>query len=1303
MLAEWMAGEGAGVPLADVAHTVNHHRTRYKTFATVCARDRAQAVTGLQALAAGHTAEGVVDAHQGTLGSGTVFVYSGQGSQWAGMGQKLLADEPAFAAAVAELEPVFVEQVGFSLRQVIADGEPVVGIDRIQPLLVGLQLALTALWRSYGVEPDAVIGHSMGEVTAAVVAGALTPAEGLKVIATRSRLMSRLAGQGAMALLELDAEAAENLIAEYPDLTVAVYASPNHTVIAGPPEQVDAAIAVVDAQGRLARRIEVDVASHHPTVDPILPELRSALADLAPMTPTIPLISTVSQTNGVAPAFDADYWVINLRNPVRFSQAVAAAAADHAAFVEISPHPLLTYSISDTVQSTSSTNRFIITSALKRVEDETLFFHAQLATVGVPAPESDGGRFADIPPSPWLHSSYWVPKRSLAQGLPDTHPLLGVHVEMPSGRDHVWQADIGTEMMPWLGDHKVQGQAVMSAAGFAEMALAAGCEALCLPVEVVQVNELEVEQTLALDRQTRVTTQLAQSDDGIRVEIHASSAGGNWRRYAVAAIAMTDGDGPAKRPDLPAEAGSGWSEIEIVLPDEAADHQRYCIHPVVLDSALQSLAAAIKADSPNDPTETPYLPVSLATIRVFGHVGRRARCRTELVNLEQEGAGHVGRVILMDDMENPTAELTGVCMRPIDPSGVALPLAQKIFDTEWVESSTPSVSGQPISATPAGSWLLLADDDAETKALVAEFTKRFSSPTRRVISERLSDQSGVLEAVAKTGAGAEFPPVGMIVFIGEHSFDGADPDGAIQRAHELIWVISVAARAVDGWHGTSPRLWLITRNGLAVHGDEPGDPAIGALKGLIRNWRFPGEAARVLAGEPDLGATLVDLDSGDNVVAALMSELEAPANDDVIARRAEHRYVERLSRATLDANQRDAIVRADGSYVVTGGLGGLGMVVVRWLAQRGAGRLILNGRTDPSDGQQRDLADLANGAEIVFVSGDIASPGVAERLVAAAEATGRPLRGVVHAAGVTGDGIVAALTREGIERVWAPKVAGALRLHAATATRELDWWVGFSSMASLLGLPGQLAYTTANAWLDALVVWRRASGLPATAIGWGQWSDVGMSRSLTYSVLDPISPSEGIEALESLVGGNLTRVGVGRMRLDRAIAAIPEFRELGYFERVAEEFDTSNVDNRPTVDDRDRSLAPVRDWSQIPAEDRLSELEGRLRAILARELRMPVSAVDVDQPFPELGLDSMMAMTVLKKTQQLVGIDLSASMLWNNPTISSLAAYLAEMLAPQQVPQEDHADLTLDSTSSVLDELFDSVESASAGRESGIW
>ena len=354
VLADWMAGDGTDVALAEVAHTLNHHRAAHGKFATVCARDRAQAVAGLRALAAGQSAPGTVNPHEGVCRAGTVFVYSGQGSQWAGMGRQLLADEPAFAAAVAELEPVFVEQVGFSLQQVLAAGEPLVGIDRIQPVLVGVQLALTELWRCYGVQPDAVIGHSMGEVSAAVVAGALSPADGLAVIATRSRLMSRLAGQGAMALLELDPEATAALIADYPDVTLAVYASPRQTVIAGPPAQVDAVIAVVDARDRLARRIEVDVASHHPIIDPILPELRNALSGLAPTTPRIPILTTTQDhTTTGAIVFDAEYWVANVRQPVRFSQAIATAGVEYGTFVEISPHPLLTYAITDTLAERS--------------------------------------------------------------------------------------------------------------------------------------------------------------------------------------------------------------------------------------------------------------------------------------------------------------------------------------------------------------------------------------------------------------------------------------------------------------------------------------------------------------------------------------------------------------------------------------------------------------------------------------------------------------------------------------------------------------------------------------------------------------------------------------------------------------------------------------------------------------------------------------------------------------------------------------------------------------------------------------
>ncbi|REV78220.1 phthiocerol type I polyketide synthase PpsB [Mycobacterium tuberculosis] len=419
VLADWMEGPGAEVAVADVAHTVNHHRARQATFGTVVARDRAQAIAGLRALAAGQHAPGVVSHQDGSPGPGTVFVYSGRGSQWAGMGRQLLADEPAFAAAVAELEPVFVEQAGFSLRDVIATGKELVGIEQIQLGLIGMQLTLTELWRSYGVQPDLVIGHSMGEVAAAVVAGALTPAEGLRVTATRARLMAPLSGQGGMALLGLDAAATEALIADYPQVTVGIYNSPRQTVIAGPTEQIDELIARVRAQNRFASRVNIEVAPHNPAMDALQPAMRSELADLTPRTPTIGIISTTYADLHTQPIFDAEHWATNMRNPVRFQQAIASAGsgADGAyhTFIEISAHPLLTQAIADTLEDahrpTKSAAKYVSIGTLQRDADDTVTFRTNLYTADIAHPPHTchpPEPHPTIPTTPWQHTHHWI-------------------------------------------------------------------------------------------------------------------------------------------------------------------------------------------------------------------------------------------------------------------------------------------------------------------------------------------------------------------------------------------------------------------------------------------------------------------------------------------------------------------------------------------------------------------------------------------------------------------------------------------------------------------------------------------------------------------------------------------------------------------------------------------------------------------------------------------------------------------------------------------------------------------------------
>jgi phthiocerol/phenolphthiocerol synthesis type-I polyketide synthase B len=347
-----------------------------------------------------------------------VFVYSGQGSHWAGMGRQLLADEPVFANAVAELEPTFLEQVGFSLKQVLSDGEAVRGDALVQPVLVGLQLALTALWRSYGVHPDAVIGHSVGEVSAAVVAGALGVSDGFKVVASRSRLMSRLAGRGAVALLKLDPAAASAAIAEYPQVSIAGYLTTHQTVIAGIPDQVDAVIAVVSGQNRFARRVNMEVASHTALMDEILPELRAELSELGPNPPGIPFFSTVLEPTSV-PVLDADYWVANVRRPVRFADAVVAAGVDHGTFIEISAHPMLTQAVTETLEPAHHHG----IGTLRRDGDDTLTFHASLNAAHLAQPRSTlhpPEPHPVLPNTPWHRTRHWItapkPRRASAPG-----------------------------------------------------------------------------------------------------------------------------------------------------------------------------------------------------------------------------------------------------------------------------------------------------------------------------------------------------------------------------------------------------------------------------------------------------------------------------------------------------------------------------------------------------------------------------------------------------------------------------------------------------------------------------------------------------------------------------------------------------------------------------------------------------------------------------------------------------------------------------------------------------------------------
>ncbi|CAN3129131.1 SDR family NAD(P)-dependent oxidoreductase [Mycobacterium sp. smrl_JER01] len=1322
-LADWLSSPaGADAGLAEVAETLAHRRAAHSRFATVVAADRGQAVAGLRALAEGYPAPGVVAPNDPAIGSGTVFLYSGQGSQWAGMGRRLLADEPAFAAAVDALESDFVAQVGFSLRDVLTSGETVVGIDRIQPVLVGVQLALTALWQSYGVKPDAVIGHSMGEVTAAVVAGALSPADGLKVIATRSRLMKRLSGQGAMALLELDAESAEKLIADYSGLTVAVYASPRQTVIAGPPDQVDAAIAVVDKQDRLARRVDVDVASHHPIIDPILDDLRTELVSLQPRTPAIPVIVTTDQrpTDGSC-VFDAEHWVANLRNPVRFARAVATAATRNAVFVEVSPHPLLGYAVKDTLAGSAGDGQAAAPhrniGTLQRDANDTVTFHTNLNathTARPPKVAQQGRRRVPLPATPWHHTKHWFRSPSATAPAAESLPRNGVETPLSEGEQHDWSLRLswpvrelpagGTDL-PWL---------VLTDDAGAELTELLGPGSRAVPLSVL--DDVDALRS-TLPGFTHVV--YAPPVPARRFDAAPSYALFNQLRRLVVALAGSGdrADGPptlfvVTRNAQPVFDGDRADPAHAVLWGQgrtlALEHPEFWGGIIDVDETLppELLArylraeAAVAAGSGTDrddqavyrgaerrvprlePCPLPAVPLtrleggtSHLVIGATGNVGpylirQLADMGADtVVAVSRRGGAQLAE--LAGELAATGTTLVEVAADAADETAMAA-----VF--ERFGADLPPLDGIYLASLSGGEALLteMTDDDlnpmfrskVDTAAVLHKLSLR--TPVRRFVL--FSSITGLLgsRAVAHYTAANAF----------------ADAFAYARRA------LGLPATVVDWglW-----KTWSDAQPQMKAAGLEPmpNDVAIKMLPAVLgpdsavrsvlagADWVRLAEAYRMRAAVKVLDRLVSGPDE-----AADLHTVAAPVWGTVLGEPVDGTAHDRLWRARLLPGERPYPVahRVRGVEVVPVS------VVLQTLSAAAA-------QLDTTVGAVRfEYPIVADAPKVVHVVGD----GTTLTVWSSPSPDSPEQRWTRHASAELGEAPASSVTDAEPEGDQSP--GGRCFDGAAIADMQRAW-----------GVEGQpFEWTVANC--AATPAGARADvELPATADSAGaalvdaavhvaRLADADNAKLLLPAGVESLTvaphPGAGgvIEAYRRGTDGAGLLVDVRVKGPDGAVWV--DIRGLNY----------APVESAPAPagDETGSEPAEFVDWSAMTRQQTVAELRTRLRAVLARELGMPDTAVDFDMPFPELGLDSMMAMNLLRDAKALVRVELSATMLWNNPSISQLSEFVADLLAPQQSAHDETEPETTEDTDddsfSVLDELFSSVESASAGSEGSI-
>ncbi|MFG3421695.1 type I polyketide synthase [Micromonospora sp. NPDC048063] len=534
--------------LADVGHTLARRRAHLTHRAVVTGQDRDEVVAALRRLAAGQpdpdTVSGVAPAGRPAH---PVWVFSGHGSHWAGMGRDLLVHEPAFAAAIDEIEPVVAEEAGFSLRQALAAPE-LAGVDRIQTLTFAMHLGLAAVWRAYGVRPAAVIGHSVGEVAAAVTAGILPPTDGARLICRRSALLRRAAGRGAMAMVTLPfADVAERL-AGRADLVAAIASAPASTVVSGDIAAVDAVIEQWPAERIAVRRVQSDVAFHSPHMDDLADELRAAAADLRTAAGTVPMYSTVLDDPRAAAACDGAYWAANLRRPVRLVDAVDAALADgHRTFVEISAHPVVAHSLRETLDHAGIEDGYVGTTLRRHVPGHRTALaavaeaHCHGVEVDWARLRPDGG-LTDLPRYAWRHQELWrEPTPPVAAGGHDigSHTLLGTATTVAGTELRLWHTVLSDASRPYPGSHTVQGAELVPAAVLAATFLAAGAR----DGAAVTLHDLSMRVPLA----TAGRQEVQVVDDGGTLLLASRPAGADaapWLTHATARVTPDDTAAP---------------------------------------------------------------------------------------------------------------------------------------------------------------------------------------------------------------------------------------------------------------------------------------------------------------------------------------------------------------------------------------------------------------------------------------------------------------------------------------------------------------------------------------------------------------------------------------------------------------------------------------------------------------------------------------------------------------------------------------------------------------------------------------
>ncbi|WP_335984370.1 type I polyketide synthase, partial [Streptomyces sp. CA2R106] len=1264
------------------------------------------------------------------------LVFAGQGSQWTGMGRELYGSSPLFAEVFDQVCGLLQTELGTAVpvRDVVLGVE---GVDAgladqtlyAQTGLFAFEVALAAVLEAAGVRPDAVVGHSVGEVAAAYVAGVLSLPDAAKLVAVRARLMQELPSGGAMASIKApEAEVVASFADVTGDIAVAAVNGPDSVVVSGAVEAVDALVELWRERGRRVRPLRVSHAFHSPAMDPVLDGLGATAQEIEHSRPKV--LWAGALTGALVSDPDAGYWTAQARQAVRFADAVAALAREGVSvFLEVGPDGSLSSLGPDAVAEVQGAEPAFV-PLQRRTDEGVTGLETGLARAFVHGAPVDWRSVlptatqVELPTYAFRHQRYW-PKGMMS--LPGTvkhgagdpaelgleafgHPMLRAVVELAGEDQLVCTGRLSARAQSWLTDHTLGGVALLPGTGFVELVVSAGHQAGC-PV----LAELSLDEPLTLPAdgagtQIQVLVGAADEEGRRRVDVFArpdrSEEEHSWVRYATALVAP--GRMPARQPvrtpadltawpprnaraldvadlytvrlaDIYGPALQGlrgvWQRgddvfAEVALPEDAGAADTYGIHPVLLDAALLADSVAGPAQGRDNATGPDRIRVPHAWRGVELHAAGASVLR---VRLRRDADGTLA-LTAADTAGTMVLSVDSVATRPLLADQVRADDAwvrDALFTVEWLPQqrggSRGSAANPALHPPQQGEWALIGAD----RFAAAEQLNAAGTPVRTY--------PGVAELAAAAAAGAIVPRTVLACLSGGASDDPSAPADRSGVAAAARRVTTDTLMLLQEWLAAPElqpaQLVLLTRGGVPVHpGERVADPAAGAVRGLLRSAQMEHPGRFVLADLP------ADGDAADT--AALPAALAV--GEPELALRQRQPYVRRMVRPTGGpaSDDRPGTRETAGprTVLVTGGTGTLGGVVARHLAATGrADEALLLSRSGPAAAGVAALAAdvAAHGADVRVVACDAADRDALSRVLDSIPAD-RPLRTVVHTAGIIDDGLVDSLTAEQVAAVLRPKVDAAWHLHELTRDSDLDHFVLFSSVASAFGGAGQGNYAAANSFLDTLAGHRRAAGLAGTALAWGPWMpeagigrdlDEVMLRRMTGSGLAALSEDEGLTLLDLaldrpeavLVPARLHKAG---LRVQAAATGIPTL-----WTELADDL----APRRAAVTSAAGATAAAGADAAQQLREQLSALTGperdRLLLDLVRSHAAAVlghpsgDAVEAGRPFTDLGFDSLIAVEFRNRLNPATGLRLSSTLVFDYPTPVELAAHLREQLA----------------------------------------